>query len=74
MVAWAAVVGSTTGRYVHDTEVVRSANLGSKLQTTKTELVADFLVFFFSKFACGDAGEEGREGRGREGCGPRVTS
>ena len=60
---------------MHDTEMVRSANLGGKLQTTKTELVADFLVFFFSsKFACGDAGEEGREVRGRGGCGPRITS
>ena len=65
MVAWAAVLGSTTGRYVHDTEVVGSANLGSKLQTTKTELVADFLVFFFKICLrrC-ERGGEGGEGAG----------
>ena len=57
---------------MHDTEMVRSANLGSKLQTTKTELVADFLVFFFQSLLA--EMRERRGGRGGRGGGGRVVA
>ena len=54
---------------MHDTEMVRSVNLGSKLQTTTSELVADFLLFVYFKICLREV-----RGRGRGGFGPRIIS